>query len=48
MTRKNETSPAASRVAPGRAWTAPRLRRMATSTAAFNGSSPTNDGEGFS
>jgi hypothetical protein len=47
MTRKNDSFPANAETAPRRAWTAPRMRRLATSSAAF-GPSPVLDAEGFS
>jgi hypothetical protein len=47
MTRKNDTSPAAARGVPGRAWTAPRMRRLVTSEASLSAAGG-NDGEGLS
>jgi hypothetical protein len=47
VTRKNDTSPATAHAAPRRSWAAPRLRRLATSAAAFNPSGTTTDTEGF-
>ena len=48
MTHKNDTSPSAGGKAPGRAWTAPRVLRLATSEAANNPSGVGPDAEGLS
>ena len=47
MTRQKDTSPVGTETAPRRSWTAPRLRRLATSAAAFNITGTTPDTEGF-
>jgi hypothetical protein len=47
MTHENAASPAPRRAAPRRAWTAPQMRRLATSSAAL-GVGDTGDAEGMS
>lgn len=48
MTRKNNVSPAMAEAAPLQSWTAPRMRRLATSAAAFGQPTTNPDSEGFS
>jgi len=44
VTRKDDTSAVTT---PRRSWTAPRLRRLATSSAGFNPAGTNSDTEGF-
>jgi hypothetical protein len=48
MTRRNDASQSPPKQAQGRGWTAPRIRRLATSEAASTPSGSGQDAEGFS